>query len=126
VWPWWGIDPPIAPLPPVPITPSAVGRPPLLSLAEVKGWLRIELDFVDEDDVLNQLQMAAHLMTERYIRQTLDPTADGGVGENIKMAALVLLAHWYRNRETVMDGRFAQAPISYYALLATERDYPTY
>jgi hypothetical protein len=69
--------------------------------------------------------MAARLNTENYLRNTIDAT----VGENIKLAMLLLIAHWYRNREAVSTGRTMQGvemPLGYKELLSSERDYPTY
>jgi hypothetical protein len=54
---------------------------------------------------------------------------DNAVGENVKQAMLMLIAHWYRNREAVSDGKTAQGatmPLGYTELLYPLRDFPTY
>lgn len=110
--------------PPPPVTPSdsASSREPLLTLPEIKAQCHIELDQIIDDAYLAQLEMAARLHTENYLRYQIDNT----VGENIKQACLILIADWYRNRELMRDGRWVDAPIAYKALLSMERDYPTY
>jgi gp6-like head-tail connector protein len=110
--------------PPPPVTPSdsASSREPLLTLPEIKAQCHIELDQTVDDDYLMQLEMAARLHTENYLRYQIDAT----VGENIKQACLILIADWYRNRELMRDGRWVDAPIAWKALLSMERDYPTY
>jgi hypothetical protein len=110
--------------PPPPVTPSdsASGREPVLTLDLIKQQCHIELDQTYDDDYLTQLEMAARLHTENYLRYAIDNM----VGENIKQAMLILIADWYRNRELMRDGRWVDAPIAYKALLRLERDYPIY
>jgi hypothetical protein len=110
------------PAPPVPPSGSASGRVPVLTLVDIKAQCHIEPDQTEDDDYLKQLEMAARLHTENYLRYTIDAS----VGENIKQALLILIADWYRNRELMRDGRWVNAPIAWEALLSTERDYPTY
>ncbi len=110
--------------PPPPVTPSdsASGRDPVLTVPEIKMHCRIEADQTVEDDYLAQLEMAARLHAENYLRYQIDAT----VGENIKQGLLILIADWYRNRELMRDGRWVDAPIAFKALLGLERDFPTY
>jgi hypothetical protein len=110
------------PPPAVPPSPSAANRPPVVTVLWIKLHCHIELDQTVEDDYLKQLEMAARLHTENYLRYQIDDT----VGENIKQAMLVLIAQWYRNREAMIEGKWAEAPLAYYALLSVERDFPTY
>ena len=125
VWPWDGSvgqDPP-----PVAQSPSASTRDPLLTLEEIKTHCHIELDQTDEDALLTQYEMAARLHTENYLRYQIDTAA--GAPENVKQANLMLIAHWYRNRESVTTGRGymgSPMPMAYMALLSLERDYPIY
>jgi len=110
--------------PPPPVTPSdsASGRDPVLTVAEIKMHCRIEADQTVEDTYLAQLEMAARLHAENYLRYAIDAT----VGENIKQALLILIGDWYRNRELMRDGRWVDAPIAWKRLLGLERDFPTY
>jgi len=110
------------PAPPVTPTPSARDREPVLTVPEIKAQCHIELDQTYDDDYLKQLEMAARLHTENVLRYEIDTS----VGENIKQALLILIAHWYRNREALLEGRWLVAPLAYTALVSPERDYPTY
>jgi hypothetical protein len=129
---WTAPAPAPAEVPPVPVTPSAGQRKPVLSLSQIKLWLRIEASQTDEDSQLTMMEMAARLHTEQYTRQKLDPDATDaggivlGIGENIQMAMLLLIAQWYRNRELMVSGRLAIMPQGYAELLATVREYPVY
>src|SRR4029450_10570506 len=109
------------PPPPVTPSPSAASRPPVVTLLWIKTHCHIEQDQTVEDDYLKQLEMAARLHTEYYLRSQLDDP----VRENSKQAMLGLSDHWYRTREPVSDGKYAELPLAYCALLSLEKDYPT-
>ena len=125
IWPgdWWDQLPIAEPVTP---SPSAKGRTPVVALAQIKMHLRIEPDQTAEDDALTTLEMAARIHTEKILRYKLDAEADGGIGENIQLAILLLVAHWYRNREAVGGDKLASLPLGYMAILYGERDYPAY
>jgi hypothetical protein len=108
--------------PPVTPSPSASSRAPVLTLDDIKTHIHVELDQTAEDDYLRQLEMAARLHCENYLRYQIDPT----VGENTKHAMRFLIGIWYRNRESMIEGRWAPIPAGFQHLLSMERDYPTY
>ena len=101
-----------------PLTRAATGDP-VLTLAQIKAHLRIEADATDEDAYLEGLEKAARLHVSNHLRRELD----AGVGENVKQAMLLVIAHWYRNRESVAAGGYAELPLAFYALLSPERDF---
>lgn len=104
-----------------PLSASAASAPAVLTLVEIKLHCRVEPTMTDDDPLLLDLEMAAHLHVENLIRRTID----AAVGENIKLAMLLLIAHWYRNRESIITGTLvATMPHAVEALLAAERDYP--
>lgn len=107
---------------PTPLSGSAKGDAPVVTLDQVKMHLRIDPDNLEEDAYLTSLEMAARLHTEAVLRRPLDDT----VGENVKQAILLLIAHWYRNRESVGEDKLVELPLAFKALLSTERDYPVY
>lgn len=106
--------------PETPLTPSAAGRPPVLTVDEVKMHLRIEPVITEEDEYLTDLEMAARLHCENILRREID----AAVGENVKWAMRFLIGHWYRNREAVAAGAMTPVPMAVESLLAPERDYP--
>src|SRR5262245_22237874 len=100
-WPWWpGGGAASEPAPPVEPSPSASTREPVLTLSQVKLHLRIEPEETVEDTYLLDLEMAARLHAENFLRYQID----AAVGENIKRALLFLIGHFYRNREAVTLG----------------------
>jgi len=107
---------------PAKISDSIAALPPVLTLDEIKLHCKIEPDQTVDDPLLLGLEMAARLHVQRVVRQDFDAT----VGENVKLAMHVLIAHWYRNREAVIVGTISSAlPLAFTALLSTERAYPT-
>lgn len=102
-----------------PLSKAATGNP-VVPLDMIKSHLRIEQDQTAEDDYLVFLEKAARVYTAAVLRRD---TVDDTVGENVKEAMLLLIAHWYRNRESVGADALAQVPLAFTALLSTERDY---
>jgi len=125
-FPWWpGGGQAAEPAPPVEPTLSAADRAAVLTLDQVKMHLRIEPEVTVEDPYLLDLEMAARLHAENYLRYQID----SGVGENIKRAMLFLIGHFYRNREAVTLGTLMKSDpmaLAFNALLHTERDFPIY
>ena len=95
----------------------------MVTLGEVKLYLRIEPDQTDEDTLVEHLRLAAQRHTENVLQL---PVSDTGA-ENIDQAMLFLIAHWYRNREAVVIGTTAATvPLAYDALLFPEKNFTTY
>lgn len=117
---WWDSSPFVRREAVSRLSQSAASRAAVLTLAKIKVHCRIEIDQTVEDDLLLDLEMAARIHTENVLRQVIDDT----VGENIKQALLVLIAHWYRNRENVGSEKLALVPMTYAALLSCERAFP--
>lgn len=68
----------------------------MLTLSEVKRWLRLEEEFTDEDDLLQTLMHAA----QEYITNATGRN-DWGDNPLAKLLAQVLIADWYENREAM-------------------------
>lgn len=67
-----------------------------LSLSEVKEFLRIEIDYTEEDTLLSSLLLAS----ESYILNATHSKADK-TSDLFKLAQRFLIGHWYENREVV-------------------------
>jgi len=104
----------------VPPLPRAVPLDPVVPVSLVKEHLRISPSQTVEDSYLQLLEMAARIHTENVLRRQLDAAT---ASENVKLAMLLLIAHWYRNRESVAEGETYVVPQSFNAILAPERDY---
>jgi hypothetical protein len=100
---------------------SVAALPPILDLDQIKLHCHIDLESTYEDPTLLGMEMAARLTTQRYLRADAD--LDNTVGENIKQAMYLLVAHWYRNREAVVAGSMDHIPLGYLATLFPERDF---
>ena len=107
----------------------------MLDLPLVKQHCRIEPDFSDDDVLLQTYAVAALRYVENFtgckLREVNDQNAaDAGeyglmLTDDIKTAALFLIAHWYANREPVtIDGSNAvSVPFAVEALLQPYRVY---
>jgi len=122
LYPGWWLEPAWPTGPPAKASGSIKDKDPVLTLPEIKLHCHIELDQTVEDPLLSGFEMAARLHTQRVLRQDID----ANVGENVKQAMLLLIAHWYRNREAVVVGtdKATALPLAFHALLSTERAFP--
>lgn len=121
LWPYSAIPP--SPMPTrtkkQKLSESALGTP-IFTVDELKQWLHVD-DTEDDVWMLPLMEAAAHLHVQNYLRIDVDDTC----GENIRIAMLTLVGHWYRNREAVTIGARAalEVPMMFAQLLAPERDY---
>lgn len=98
----------------------------MLSLELIKQQLRLEIDYVGEDDLLMLYSAAALRLIESHTRRTLvqeseadiDPELNLVFSGDVRLAALLIIGHWYANRESVVVGASgAQLPLGFDALL---------
>ncbi|WP_238586157.1 head-tail connector protein, partial [Cronobacter sakazakii] len=94
----------------------------------------IEPDFTEDDNWIENSIKAAARYVETWTRRRLYEKADDPLymadpdallyGEDVEMAMLMLIAHWYTNRETVSTGSTTSAlAFSTEALLQPYRIY---
>lgn len=79
-----------------------------IDLDTIKKHLNLDQDFTDDDDYLYQLSEAALTAVENHIDTPLTYYVDddGRLDSALVQAALLLIANFYENRESVA---FAQA-----------------
>lgn len=103
----------------------------LLTLDEIKQQCRIEPDFTEDDDLLNQIGSAVQIRIETRINRKLyadevpvtDP--DGLIlPDDIKQAMLLLVGYWYENRLAANDFEQSEAPLGYNWLVDPYRHIP--
>lgn len=75
----------------------------VLTLGEVKTWLRLEQEDIHEDALLQFLIEAA----EEYLRGALPCWIDPALNPPAKILALALIADMYENREMIPNAQFA-------------------
>ncbi|MGQ2971832.1 head-tail connector protein [Brevundimonas mediterranea] len=72
---------------------------PIMTLDEAKAFLRFDSD--DEDTLISSLMATA---TETAMAHADGLAEDDEAPESVKTAALLLMAHWFENREAVNIG----------------------
>lgn len=97
----------------------------LITVAEAKAQCRIEPELVEEDELLIGLIDAAISHIQSDINKPL--VAEGEEGQTLtpalKLAALLLIGHWYTNREAVVTGTIATTlPLAYESLIHPYRE----
>lgn len=106
----------------------------MLTKEQVKHHCNIEQDFTEDDSWIDTGIKAAERYVEKWTRRRLYEKADDPLfmadpdallyGEDVEMAMLMLIAHWYTNRETVSTGSTTSAlAFSTEALLQPYRIY---
>lgn len=106
----------------------------MIELSTVKEHCRIEPDFVDDDKLLEIYSRAAWRHVEKWTRRTLYTlTTDPGYesdedrllfDDDVRAAMLLLIGHWYSNREAVVIGQTpSEVPFAVEALLQPYKIY---
>lgn len=106
----------------------------MVDLDVVKQHCRIDPSFTDDDSLLSTYTDAAARYVETWTRRTLYETTESPgyaededsilLGADVKAAMLLLIGHWYANRESVAIGQtVAEVPFAVEALLQPYRIY---
>ncbi|OHV13006.1 head-tail connector protein [Kushneria phosphatilytica] len=106
----------------------------MLELDIIKQQLRLEPEYSDEDDLLTSYSNAARRHIERSTRRKIYETinAEGYAedpdallfGEDIQLAMLLLISHWYENREAAVPGvSISELPMGVEVLIHPYRIY---
>ena len=96
----------------------------MLDLPRIKAHLRVE--HADEDGLIEGYKAAALAYIEQYCdRKIVDAPASSSemaLTPDIEQAALLLIGHWFANREAVVIGTISTAvPVAVESLLWTRR-----
>ena len=99
----------------------------MIDLATVREHCRIDEDDLSEDNLLGIYTGAAKRHVEKFTRRKLyvlntDPGFDTDddhllLDDDIRLAMLLLIGHWFANREAVSDKSFSEVPLAVDALL---------
>ncbi|MDI5890608.1 head-tail connector protein [Halomonas rhizosphaerae] len=115
----------------------------MLDLSIIKPHVRLELDETDEDVLLETYATAAQRLVENRTGRTLyatdgeiptdsetgEPTDDSALvlDDDLTTAMLLLIGHWFENREAVVIGSSpAELPMAVEALISPYRHYQIY
>ncbi|MGL5344882.1 MAG: head-tail connector protein [Plesiomonas sp.] len=89
------------------------------TLDEIKAQCRLEPSFAEEDALLIAYSAAAKCAIENHVnRKLVDNLPDAVTNEllisaDIKLAMLMLIGHWYSNRESVADYEKSEVPMAF-------------
>ncbi|MGP7732937.1 head-tail connector protein [Oceanimonas smirnovii] len=101
----------------------------MIAIGDIRAQCRLGDDITDEDAYLKVLLQAAIRHVEVRIQKTLvplsdwDPAAEGAetsqpITDDLRLAVLFLIGHWYGNREAVVVGEAANTvPLTFDALI---------
>lgn len=105
----------------------------MIELATVREHCRIDDDDTSEDSLLDLYTGAAKRYVEKWTRRKLYETnADPGfdtdedrllVDDDVRTAMLLLIGHWFSNREAVSANSANEVPLAVEALLQPYRIY---
>ena len=112
----------------------------MLELDIIKQHVRLEPDFVEDDTLLDTYATSARKLVENRTGRTLYATAndipkDSDTGEvtddsalvlddDITTAMLLLIGHWYENRESVVIGSTtSELPMAVESLISPYRHF---
>lgn len=91
----------------------------------LKKHLNIDEFFVDDDEYLKALCLAAENAVENHISRPLSEITDesGQLPPAVNHAILLLVGHFYNNRESVAFANAAVIPLAYEYLLQPYKSY---
>lgn len=104
----------------------------MLELETIKQHCRLEPDFDDDNELLEIYSGAAKRYVEQYTdRKLYATTSESGyaddpdallLDDDVTVAMLLLISHWYENREAVTTGTIVtQTPLAVEAVLWSHR-----
>jgi len=91
----------------------------ILTVDEVKAHLRIEND--DEDELIESLIKQAQAAAEDYCRLSFEEV-NQGVPEPVRLAVLLMVAHYYENRDNADRQLYVTMRMAFQNLLYPYRD----
>lgn len=104
---------------------------PWITLEEVKHQCRLEIDDTSQDLLLDlYIGAAKHAIEQHTDRELVEslpeaPTARHLViTDDIRLATLLIIGHWFNNRESVADFEKTEVPLAFGFLLSPYRRIP--
>ncbi|WP_412497287.1 head-tail connector protein [Vibrio fluvialis] len=107
----------------------------MIDLPKVKGQCNIDSDITDQDSLLTLYLAAAKRSVEKYLNRPVYwvesdmPKDESQIPDNAflatedtELAVLMLIAHWFANREAVTESSIKPLPLGVSFLLDFDRD----
>ena len=91
----------------------------------LKKHLNIDESWVEDDEYIKALCIAAECAVENHIQRPLTEIVDehGKLPPAVKHAILLLVGHFYANRESVSFATASEIPLAYKYLLQPYKSY---
>lgn len=103
----------------------------VVTLAEVKQQCRLEPDDDQEDMLLTlYIKAARHAIEQHTDRELVESLPEEStarhlvITEDIRLATLLIIGHWFNNRESVSDFEKTEVPLAFGFLLSPHRRIP--
>lgn len=95
-----------------------------VNINQLKRQLNIELDYVDDDAILQHMLNVATLSVQTYLgSNALTGYTDNTIPVSIEQAVIMLAAHFYLNRNMVSFAQGTEVPYSFRFLLDPYKDF---
>lgn len=92
----------------------------IITVEDAKAYLNITTD--EDDSVIERLISAAESFTDRWIETPLAELSEAP--DDLKQAVMMLVGHWYENRETSLVGfTSSETPFGFWDLIGPHRAY---
>ena len=91
----------------------------------LKKHLNIDESWVEDDEYIKALCLAAEQAVENHLQRPLSEIVDehGRLPAAVKHAILLLVGHFYSNRESVSFASASEIPLAYQYLLQPYKSY---
>lgn len=91
----------------------------------LKKHLNIDESFIDDDEYIKALCLAAENAVENHLQRPLSEITNerGKLPPAVKHAILLLVGHFYANRESVSFASASEIPLAYQYLLQPYKSY---
>lgn len=90
-----------------------------------KRHLNVELDYSGDDELIQDYIEAAESVVSSDLNESLQDmeNEEGNIPKHIRQAILLLVGHFYANREPVAFANVHEVPLSYKHLISLSRNY---
>ena len=90
----------------------------------LKKHLNVDESYIDDDEYIKALCLAAETAVENHIcRPLTEIMSDGKLPAAVNHAIIMLVAHWYANRESISFAQSHKIELGYEYLLQPYKSY---
>ena len=91
----------------------------------LKKQLNVDESFIDDDEYIKALCLAAESAVENHIARPLSEITDtnGNLPPSVNHAIMMMVAHWYANRESIAFAQSHKVELGFEYLLQPYKSY---